>query len=142
MRSGWMGSAVRRHAFSRPRAFSTVQHEGIGDVMTDFCFLWPEHKNANSGYIGGVVAVNNAGFTAFVGLRGRTMQDFEECVETLVKSSGFPVLSKLISDRESAVYSDTFQNHIKDTYNVTIHFLEKGNKAFRVCRLRDLVGRV
>ena len=79
------------------------------------------------------MAVNNAGFTAFVGLPGRTMPDFEACVETLVKSSGFPVLSKLISDRETAVYSDKFQKYIKDTYNVTIHFLEKGNKAFRVC---------
>lgn len=131
MRGSWLPSAVRRNALKRPKHFSSIQHHRLGDVMMDFAFLWPEAKNWNKGFIGVVLAVNDVGFTACVGLKGRTTEDFEQCVETLVNDSGFSCLEKLISDRETAVHSLKFQQRIKEKYNVVIHYLEKGNKAYK-----------
>ena len=154
LRASWEPTAIRRNTRSRPEKFSSVQvcpaaRVGAvcvvlisvnfqiprnGDISIDFAQYWPEYKNWNHGYIGALVATSESGFTTAVGLKARTTDEFEQSLETLVKSSAFDRIETFISDRETAIWSDSFQERILAKYGIKFGFMQKGSKAYNAER--------
>lgn len=77
-----------------------------------------------------LVAVNPAQLLVCIPIANRTMPEFEKGVEELVRGGEFPQLDVLQSDRETSVFSMTFQNRIYEKYGVKIQFLKRLSKAF------------
>lgn len=91
----------------------------------------PEWSQWNGGFIGACVLVNEPGRIMLVPFKSLKMSEYQRCVFEVVRQSDFPACDTIYSDRETAVYSQKFRDHVKKEYNVNIGFLTRNSKAWR-----------
>lgn len=109
----------------------TITIPKIGLLAIDFCFYKQDLKWHNKNYIGFlmVVGVNTKKFWA-VPMKSRKMHEFETALEEICLGNVFPSITNVISDRESAIFSQKFQAKMKKKYNIKFQFLHRMNKAY------------
>lgn len=135
LRTSWTPTSVRRYSKARASKFQTVQIPVLSQIQIDFANFLGSHKRLNDGAIGFLMAVNEAGFINPLPLRGLKMSNFEDALETLARGSSFESISVLVSDRESAIWSEGFQAKMRSAHGIGIHFMTKGSKAWRAGEL-------
>ena len=109
----------------------TITIPKIGLLAVDFGFFKKDDKWYNKNNIGFlmVVGVNTHKYWA-VPMKSRQMDEFEKALEEICLGNIFPVITNVLSDRESAIFSKKFQAKMKKKYNIKFQFLHRMNKAY------------
>ena len=108
-----------RNNIMEPAAFSNrkrVKHHqsvtpfNLGLLSADFGFYKKKWKHYNNNNIGFLMVVSvNAHKRWAVPMKSRKMEAFEDALEEVCLGDVFPVVNTVISDRETAVFSERFQ---------------------------------
>ena len=92
----------------------TITIPKIGLLAVDFGFFKKDDKWYNKNNIGFlmVVGVNTHKYWA-VPMKSRKMDEFEKALKEICLGNIFPVITNVLSDRESAIFSKKFQAEMK-----------------------------
>ena len=109
----------------------TVTIDNLGLLSADFGFYKKEDKWYNKNNIGFLMVVCvSTGKRHAIPMKNRKMSSFEDALENLCLGNVYPVINCVISDRESAVFSEKFQAKMKKKYNIKFAFMYRMNKAW------------
>ena len=115
----------------RIKFHQTVTIDNLGLLSADFAYYYPELKSYNKNNVGFLMVVSvNANKRWAVPMKSRTTQSFESALEEICLGNIFPAVNTVISDRESAVFSKSFQARMKEKYNINFQFMYRMNKAW------------
>lgn len=123
-----------------PAAFSNrkrVKHHqsvtpfNLGLLSADFGYYKPRLKSYNNRNIGFLMVVSvNAHKRWAVPMKSRKMEAFEDALEEVCLGDVFPAVNTVISDRETAVFSEKFQKKMKKKHNINFEFMYRHNKSW------------
>ena len=112
-------------------AYQTINIDDLGLLSADYSEYKKKTANSNKGYIGFFMVVSVAAKKRWgVLMKSKSMPEFENAMEEICLGNIFPVITTVLSDRESAIFSARFQKKMKDKYNITFHFIHRLNKAW------------
>ena len=123
--------AARFSQRKKVKFHQTVTIDNLGLISADFAFYKKEFKWFNNNYIGFLMVVSvNASKHHAVPMKNRKMESFEKALEEICLSDIFSAVNTVISDRESAVWSQKFQDKMKEKYNIQFEFMYRMNKSW------------
>lgn len=141
VRKTWEPTAVRQNV-RRPTTFQNIQIPQLGMLQMDYANFHEEWSQWNGGFLGFTVCVCSAtGLMTAVPFKNRKMSSFEDCCETIIKSGIFPSITTICSDRESAVFSDTFQEKMLSKFGIRFAYLSRFSKAWQAERAISTIKR-
>ena len=115
----------------RVKFHQTVTIDNLGLLSVDFAFYKKDFKWFNKNNIGFLMVVCvNASKQYAVPMKNRKMESFETALEEICLSDIFSAVNTVITDRESAVWSQRFQDKMKKKYNIKFEFMYRMNKAW------------
>lgn len=113
------------------KKYQTITLPKLSLCSTDYAEYRKDLKSYND---------NNVGFSLIncvitqrrwaTPLVSKTKESFETSIENAVRGNVFPAIRTVLTDRESALISDEFQQRMKDKFGIRFHFLHRYSKAW------------
>ena len=118
------------------KSYQTITVDRLGLLSMDFAFYKTEWKHFNNNYIGFLV-VNSVIASKYhaIPLKSRKLQEFEDALEEICKGGIFPVISVILSDRETSITSPNFREKMYQKYGIKFQFITRGNTKAWVINL-------
>lgn len=120
--------------YKRPasiKVYQTITVDRLGLLSMDFANYRNEWKRFNSGYIG-FLMVNSviANKWHAIPMKTHDTSEFERALAEICKGGIFPVVSVILSDRETAITSRNFREKMYKKYGIKFQFIHRLNKAW------------
>lgn len=113
------------------KVFQTITIDRLGLLSMDFAHFHPEWAGFNSGYKG-FLMVNSviAQKQMAIPMKTRKVEEFENALEEICQGDMFPVVSVILSDRETSITSPAFREKMFEKHGVRFQFITRYNKAW------------
>lgn len=113
------------------KTYQTITVDRLGLLSMDFAFYKKEWKKFNNNY-NGFLMINSVVAKKYhaIPMKSRSLKEFENVLEQICKGGIFPVISVILSDRETAITSPNFRKEMNTKYGIKFQFLTRYNKAW------------
>lgn len=113
------------------KVYQTITVDRLGLLSMDFANFHPEWASFNSGFKG-FLMVNSVIAQKHLAIPMKTHKiwEFERALEEICRGDTFPVVSVILSDRETSITSPSFRKKMFEKYGIRFKFITRYNKAW------------
>ena len=138
IKKNWIALAKFEKPIHRPKQFATGFVFRLGNVQTDLAFVRKDREwvAQNQGFVAFLVAVDTATLkVAAIPMKGRTSDDYLAALKKLITGNFFPVIRRLVSDKDQGIASKVVVDTIKSEFGISISFQKIRHKAYLAERM-------
>lgn len=139
LRREWKFTAMFKPG-KRPPSYMSSTFFRYGVCMIDMAFFPRKLAKRNGGYTGFLVCVEMTTLQlATVPLKNKSAAEWTRGIKEIAETSTINGITKLISDKEAALTSKTFQEKLKRERGISMAFITRRHKAYYAERFIGIV---